>query len=79
MLFRSIAASSGGAVTIGDAQLKGDALRFVLALDTAGRRETWEFSGRVSGERIDGSMKTGDGKTGEWSAVRTARGELRIE
>lgn len=52
-----------------EVQLRGDGLRFRL-VDQAGR--THDFTGRVDGERITGTVHAG-GKAVAWTATRTAR------
>lgn len=67
-------------VALGNVRLQGDALAFSLEVDAGGRRQAYEFSGRVSGDRITGSYSTGAaGETRQWQAMRTARGEMSIE
>lgn len=70
----------GDVATVENAQLQGDAIAFTLVRDAAGRKQTYEFSGRVDGDHISGTVKTGgDDKTYEWQATRFARGQMIIE
>ncbi|RPI47505.1 MAG: methyltransferase domain-containing protein [Betaproteobacteria bacterium] len=55
---------NGRALTLSDGKLDGERIRFSAGGTT--------YSGRVSGERIDGAMKTG-AKTGAWSASRQSK------
>ena len=70
----------GGPATVENATLQGDAIAFTLVRDAAGRKQTYEFSGRVDGDQIAGTVKTGgDDKTYDWRATRLARGQMIIE
>ena len=74
------AAIEGGSATIEGAKLQGDAIAFTLVHASAGRKVAYEFSGRVDGDKIAGSVKTGgDDKTYDWQATRFARGQMSIE
>jgi SAM-dependent methyltransferase len=74
------AAIEGGSATIEGAKLQGDAIAFTLVHANAGRKVAYEFSGRVDGDKIAGSVKTGgDDKTYDWQATRFARGQMSIE
>lgn len=81
--FQQVAADAtldGSRVAFENVRLQGDALAFSLAVDASGRRQAYEFSGRVSGDRITGSYRTGTGEQPrQWQAMRMARGEISIE
>jgi hypothetical protein len=59
----------GGTVQGGlrEARLRGFAINFSY-VDQAGVRR--DFSGRVSGNRMEGSFRSEDGKEGRWSATK---------
>ena len=74
------AAIESGSATIEGAKLQGDVIAFTLVHASAGRKVAYEFSGRVDGDKIAGSVKTGgDDKTYDWQATRFARGQMSIE
>jgi hypothetical protein len=50
-----------------DARLRGFAISFSF-VDNAGVRR--DFSGRVIGQKMEGSFRTEDGKEGRWSAAK---------
>jgi hypothetical protein len=70
----------GGPGAIENASLRGDAIAFTLVRDVAGRKQAYEFSGRVDGDKIAGRVKTGgDDRTYDWQATRLARGQMIID
>ena len=73
------AAVEGARADIEGATLKGDAIAFTLRLDAGGRKDVYEFSGRIDGDKIAGKVKTGGEKESEWHALRIARGRAGIE
>jgi hypothetical protein len=48
-------------------------------LEAAGRKDAFEFSGRVDGDTIAGRFNGGAGQTHEWNATRVARGLMTTE
>jgi hypothetical protein len=69
-----------GKATVGGAKLQGDAIAFTLVHAAAGGTRTYEFSGRVDGDKIAGTVKTGgDDKPYDWQATRIQRGQMVIE
>jgi hypothetical protein len=71
---------ASGTAAVEGAKLQGDAIAFTLVRNSAGRKMTYEFSGRVDGDKIAGKVKTGgDDKTYDWQATRFARGQMSIE
>ncbi len=81
--FQQLAADAvldSGPATVENATLQGDVIAFTLIREAAGRKQTYEFSGRVDGDQIAGRVKTGGGdKTYDWQATRLARGQMIIE
>jgi hypothetical protein len=69
----------GGAAAIQDVKLQGDAIELTAVREAGGRKHTYEFSGRIEGDKIAGRVRTGDDKTFEWLATRSARGQMSIE
>jgi hypothetical protein len=75
-----IAASVDGVKAVAsEAQLRGDEIRFRLARELQGKPLLLEFSGRINGDAATGSVKYGDDTPLEWTAMRTARGKIRLD
>ena len=66
------AAAGGRSVTVEDARIRGDSVRFVLN-GVGGREGAVTLVGAVKGERMSGTASGGHA-AGEWSATRTAKG-----
>jgi hypothetical protein len=67
-------------VVIQGPKLRGDTIAFTLVSETAGQKQTHEFSGRIEGDRIAGRVKAGgDDKTYDWQATRLTRGQMNTE
>lgn len=72
---------------VGQVEIRGDTIRFVMGAEIAGKATWREFRGQVSGDTIDGSVVTiveADvvHKTGEpvaWRATRTGRGKMNTD
>jgi hypothetical protein len=66
---------------IGNARMRGEAIEFALVARVDGRDLRHEFSGRVSGDAITGTVAvhTTPSQRLEWSATRVARGRMIIE
>jgi ubiquinone/menaquinone biosynthesis C-methylase UbiE len=62
------------AYRVEDAQLRGDVLS--LTLSSEGRRQ--EYSGRINGDTISGTVTAGNASA-PWTANRVARGKMNIE
>jgi SAM-dependent methyltransferase len=75
------AALQGGKAAVEGAKLQGDAIAFTLLHDGdgAGRPRAYQFSGRVDGDKIAGTVKTGDDTSYDWQATRIQRGQMAIE
>jgi SAM-dependent methyltransferase len=60
-------------VSLSNARLQGDLLRFAVTDSLEGRRVRMRYSGRVSGDSITGHVVVEDGKTGrrKWTARRS--------
>jgi L-seryl-tRNA(Ser) seleniumtransferase len=65
-----------GAVTRGpvEGEIDGDRVRFRSVLPIEGSRLGYEFSGRLSGDRMEGDLDLGEYPAARWSAVRHAYG-----
>jgi hypothetical protein len=76
-----IATAGGEPAFVTNMQLRGDQLRFTLTRDWAGRPVTHELSGRVDGDGVSGTARSGPGADAsvEWKATRVERGTMRIE
>jgi hypothetical protein len=79
--------TNGGRQAIGQTEVRGDALRFVLEANVAGKVVRQEYRGRLSGDTITGTAVTIGGAdktiTGgarqRWRATRSRRGVFDIE
>ena len=70
----------GGTAVIQGAKLRGDMIEFTLTRESAGQKQTHEFSGRLEGDRITGRMKAvGEDRFYDWQASRIARGQMNTE
>lgn len=58
-------------------RMRGDEIRFILTAEVDGRPLRQEFSGRVSGDTINGKVKLAGGEF-DWKATRTRRGSIKI-
>lgn len=69
---------------IGNPQIRGDTIRFVMGAEVAGKATWREFEGRISGDTITGTttaLADADkaivqGTTVPWRATRSARGKM---
>jgi hypothetical protein len=59
-------------------RMRGDEIRFMLATEAGGRTLRHEFSGRVDGDTIVGTMKLPGGGESGWKAARVKRGTIKI-
>ena len=73
------ASLQGGKATVESAKLQGDAIAFTVVPDGAGGARVYQFSGRVDGDKIAGTVKTGDDLSYDWQATRIQRGQMAIE
>jgi hypothetical protein len=69
----------GARAEIEGATLKGDAIAFMLKVHAGGRKDVYEFSGRIDGDEMTGKVTTGGDQTSGWRALRIARGRAGIE
>jgi len=58
-------------------RMRGDEIRFILTVEVDGRPLRQEYSGRVSGETINGKVKLAGGEF-DWQATRIRRGSIKI-
>jgi len=58
-------------------RMRGDEIRFILTAEVDGRPLRQEFSGRVSGDTINGKVKLAGGEF-DWTATRTRRGSIKL-
>lgn len=65
--FEGTATSAGRKAELISPRLQGTEIRFVVSRGAM----RGEFSGRVNGDRMDGTVDFGDGKTVRWNAVRS--------
>jgi L-seryl-tRNA(Ser) seleniumtransferase len=63
-----------GSVTRGplEGEIDGDRVRFRSVLPIEGSRLSYRFSGRLSGDRMEGDLDLGEYPSARWSAVRHA-------
>ncbi len=70
---------AGARALVRDARVRGEQVAFTLMIDRDGRVQRQEFSGRISGETIEGRM-TVDGMATPWRAARVGgRGRMIID
>ncbi len=71
---------NGGIATVHGAKLDGDTIAFTLMRESAGRKQSHEFSGRVDGDRMAGRVRIDSAdRTYDWQATRFARGEMKTD
>lgn len=66
----------GRAAQVEQGRMRGPEIRFILTSPADGRAVLEEYSGRVSGDTITGTVKTG-GREAGWTAERSRRGSIR--
>jgi hypothetical protein len=59
-------------------RMRGDEIRLMLTAEVDGRTLRHEFSGRVDGDAINGTVKLPGGGEFDWKATRVQRGNLKI-
>ena len=72
---------------IGSPAIRGDAIRFVMGVEVAGKATWREFQGRITGDTINGTAVTiadadkvtPQGTPVPWRAIRSARGRMDVE
>jgi len=69
--------AAGKPVRLEEGSMRGEEIRFILAPEAGGGTQRQEFSGRVSGDTITGTMKAAGVETG-WTATRARRGTIDI-
>jgi hypothetical protein len=77
-----IAASAGGVpLTISDAKMRGDEIRFNALQKRGDATLNLEFSGRISGDALNGTVRLIDAQARnlEWAATRSERGKIRLD
>ncbi len=77
-----IVATAGGApLSVSDAQLRGDEIRFRATQQRKDGALGLEFSGRISGDALAGSVRilSPEPRTLEWTASRAGRGKIRLD
>ena len=60
-------------------RMRGDEIRLMLTAEAGGRTRRREFSGRVDGDLIIGTMKLPGGGEFDWKATRVKRGNIDLE
>jgi len=68
------ATTGGRTIPLSDPTLVGDRLTFTVADTAGGRAATLRFSGRVSGDRITGTLRGGGAGERSWRATRSQSG-----
>ena len=77
-----IAASAGGVpLTISDAKMRGEEIRFNALQKRGDATINLEFSGRISGDALNGTVRLIDAQARnlEWAATRSERGKIRLD
>ena len=64
-------------VRVEQGRMRGEEIRFILHVEEGGRLSRQEYSGRVSGDAINGRVKLAGGEY-DWKATRTRRGGIKI-
>jgi hypothetical protein len=59
-------------------RMRGDEIRLMLTAEVGGRTLRHEFSGRVDGDVINGTVKLPGGGEFDWKATRTQRGGIQV-
>jgi len=70
--------SGGRAAPVRDARMRGEIIVFYVATERDGRATRQEFSGRLSGDVIEGHTVI-DGVKAPWRATRVSRGRMIID
>lgn len=70
--------AAGRSAQVQNARVRGDVVSFTAAIARDGREVRHEFSGRLTGDTIDGHVMS-DGARAPWRATRMARGRLNID
>jgi SAM-dependent methyltransferase len=70
------ASSNGREVSLDEVSLRGNRISFVINDPQAGNAGALRFTGKVSGEKASGTVKSGasSGSSGSWTANRTEKG-----
>jgi hypothetical protein len=73
------ASIDGAKAAVGNAQLRGDEIRFSLTRERG--PATFEFAGRIEGDTLAGTVRSGmpAEATAEWKALRAERGKIRLD
>lgn len=76
---RGAARSGGRPASIEQANLRGEEIRFTVAVEVNGRPVRHELVGRVTGDTIRGKMRVANAESAvEWQATRTVRGKIEM-
>ena len=59
-------------------RMRGDTIRLMLTAEGGGRTLRHEFSGRVNGDAINGTVKLAGGGEFDWKATRVQRGNIKV-
>jgi len=59
-------------------RMRGDEIRLMLTSEVDGRMLRYEFSGRVNGDVINGTVKRAGGGERDWKATRVKRGIITL-
>jgi len=70
--------SGGGSAPVRDARMRGESIMFAVMTERNGRVTRQEFSGRLSGDVIEGHTVI-DGVKMPWRAMRVSRGRMIID
>ena len=60
-----------------DGRMRGESIRFILHSEAGGRAIRQEYSGRVDGDTITGTVRQ-DGAESQWKATRSRRGQIAV-
>src|SRR5262245_25840001 len=68
----------GKPASLESGRLRGDEIRFMLALELGGRTVRHEFTGRAAGDAISGKVRLDGGSELGWNAVRVKAGSIGV-
>jgi SAM-dependent methyltransferase len=70
------ATANGREISLDEVSLRGDRLNFVISDPKSGNGGPMRFTGRISGDKATGTVKSGasEGTSASWAATRTKKG-----
>ena len=76
-----VASARGVPLVVSEAGMRGDEIRFKALHKRGDATLNLEFSGRISGDTLNGTVRItgGEARALEWAANRTERGKIRLD